>query len=666
MRTRTTPIVALAATAALLLGGSAARAIPSAPGAGPRRAATPPAPANADARSHRVSFGPVGKGFPNPKLPVKQSISSSNDAFGRLNNTSFATYGTGTVLHSDPELSDSGVEATVDLATADAVYSADELSAFADELGRPIVSGLRANSGQAQARAVKIDPPDVLPGDIDMGEPAEAKAPPTGKPVVRGSETDLEPVVKADTLRAEAAARAVSTGCVIGDDLARAEASADDSDVADTDFDPEKTNPLLSLSADDPGRAVSTSKSRTYLVPIAGQPGRFGAVAEIRQTIAPVTFGIPGSDEKFTIEVAGEWVMRASSDGSKGAVSLGPENSEDYDRPVLRLFQGEDLVAVGLDDLGDRAGIFIDGEPVGDIRVGGESRAILGRPDSKPTQTSTRVSAASDVVVVRLFEPHAEMRIGHMEVGLAVPVGGVQCPGIKLTKTSDPASVRPGDTFSWNIAVSNPNDCLLDQVKVTDTPAATPGVDWKAVTSVPRANRASDGSLVFENIGALATGETRPLKLNAQVEPESALGSITNRATATGVCGEAPVAGTAETKTGIGMVLVPAVPGPSPGIATSDRPAPRHSAAAGEESASAPATSSASLTRSASATRPASATRSAAATGAPKVSGQTDRARTGAAPLPRSGADTLPYVHLALGLLGVGSVLRRVKARRRG
>jgi hypothetical protein len=675
MRTRTTPIIALAATASLLLGGTAALAISSDPKDEPRPGSkSGAAAAPAEVRSGRVSFRPVtGKGFPEPKIPVKKRVAPVNDAFARLGADAFAAYGTGTVLHSDPELSErAGV--TVDLSVADAVYSAQALSPFTDELGRPIVSGLPALSGQAHARAVTLDPPDAAGIDVDLGGPADSKAPPTSRPVVRETTTNLEPVVKADLLRAEAAARAVSTGCVIGDDLARAAASADDTEVGDVDLDPESTKPLLSLSADDPGRAVSTTKSRSYLEPIPGRPGRFAAVSELRQTIAPVTFGLPGVDEKFTLEVGGEWVMRAVADGTKGEVALRPENSEDHERPAIRLFQGEELIAVGLGDV-DRTGIFIDGDPVGDIRIGGEARAIFGGADSKPAQTATRVAAAADMVVVRLFEVGAELRIGHMEVGLAVPAGGVKCPGIGLTKASDPAAVRPGDPFAWNLEVFNPNDCVLDQVKVVDTPTASQGVDWKAVTSVPRATRAPNGDLVFDNIGALASGERRLLQLNAQIEPGSELGAITNRASAVGVCGEAPLAGTAETTTYVGMTVVPAVPRPPAGVPAGERPTRRESAGTTNpgESAAAPAGPSGSATRSASAssagsrtaTRSASAARAATAVDGQRLNAQANQAPAGAAPLARTGGETAPYVALALGLLGMGRVFRLATVRRR-
>ena len=151
---------------------------------------------------------------------------------------------------------------------------------------------------------------------------------------------------------------------------------------------------MLSLGADEPPRAVSQSVSHTRLVPISGQPGRFGAVAEVRQTIAPITFGLPGMDDKFTIEVAGEWVMRAAADGTKGSVTFGSQNRNDDDRPALRLIHGKQVVdEVGLRDAG-REGIFVDGQPVGDIRIGGDKRAVAGRPAGGAGPASGDAAAA--------------------------------------------------------------------------------------------------------------------------------------------------------------------------------------------------------------------------------------------------------------------------------
>jgi hypothetical protein len=660
-------LVVPATLLALLSAGSAASAIPSPPGAGPR----PGKPR--EVVVGRVAFRPATKGFPNPRFPVvrNRNTATSKDAFGKLDGAAFAAYGSGTVFHTDPELNGTDVAATVDMATADAVYAGQGLTGFADELRREIIPNLQPGSGQAQARSLNIVPSDAI-GDVPTGQPAVAKAPPTSRPVVKESDVDAEPFLKVSALRSEASARAVSTGCVIGRDLARGAASADDTKVTDTDPSEKSTKPLLSLSADDPPRAVSQSTSVVRLVPIPGRPGRFGAIAETRQTIAPITFGLPGTDEKFTIEVGGEWVMRAATDGTKGLVTFGPKQGVDGDRPAIRLIHGDDVIdEVGIREEGGRTGIFLDGDPIGDIRIGGDRRAISGQPGSKPTETPTRVSAASDVVVVRLFEPRAELRVGHMEVGLAVPPGGVQCPGIQMTKTSEPASVQPGDPFSWNIDVVNPNDCALEKVKVTDTPTGSPGVVWRAVSSLPRAVRAPDGSLVFDEIGPMEAGDRKTLEINAVVEPGSAFGRIANRVAAVGECGGATLGGSAETTTTVGAGIVPEPRQPPFGLKerdkdTGDRSA--ESAALAAEPAeptgpSGPNMASASAKRSSSA----SATTARSNQPPPRTSASAAKAqaeRSAAGALARSGTDSIPYLALALSLLGTGRLLRRVRPRR--
>ncbi|HVW31538.1 MAG TPA: hypothetical protein VHL53_03265 [Acidimicrobiia bacterium] len=604
----------------------------------------------------RVSFRPVSaRNFPDPVFAVDGPASTSNDAFGRLDPGAFAAYGTGTVLHSDPALNGTDVAATLDLAASDAVYTTRDVPAFSDELQRPVISGLKAGNGLAHARAAQVDPPDAL-GDVDTGEPADSSAPPTGDPVVRESQADLTPLTRADALRSEASARAVPTGCVIGREIARGAASADQTDIADTDPSPNSTKPLLSLSADTPPRAVSQSTSIVHLTPIPGRPGRFGAVAETRQTIAPVTFGLPGSNDKYTIEVGGEWVLRAAADGTQGVASLQAEKSDNQDRPVLRLINGKEvLTEADLPRLGDRTGIFLDGQPIGDIRIGGEARALNGPPESTPVESGVRVAAAADVVVVRLFEPQAELRIGHMEVALAVPAGGIPCPGIAMTKTANPASVAPGQTFKWNIEVANPNDCLLEGVKVTDTPVSSAGVDWKALASLPRARRSLiGGRLDFDTLAPLDTGQRNALEIDAEVEPDSAPGTISNRAVAVGTCGDTPMAGAAETTTTVAAGPAPTLPGPNLGLGRqAEEPAGRSGSSHDTDTAAAETVAIGA---------PSSATRSGFAA-APRPA-PTAGARPAAGPLPRSGAPLGPLAGQALGLVGVGLLARRSGRRR--
>jgi hypothetical protein len=284
--------------------------------------------------------------------------------------------------------------------------------------------------------------------------------------------------------------------------------------------------------------------------------------------------------------------------------------------------------------------------------------------------TGVRVSAATDVVVVRLFEPRAELRIGHMEVGLAVPAGGIVCPGIAMTKTSDPASVSPGHPFAWNIEVSNPNDCLLQDVKVTDMPAASAGVDWNAITSLPRSRRSFTGnSLEFDALPAIDTGGTAALQINAEIGPGSGPGTITNRAVAVGACSDAPLTGSAETTTRVGAGLLPGLPAPGTGLGRqgqSSNGGGASDAGSGEQAQGAEAIGigpTAAATRSAAARTTRTATQAAAATGAPGTTSSAGSS-TAVGTLARSGVSVGPLVGQALSLLGLGLFARR-RARRR-
>jgi hypothetical protein len=503
-------------------------------------------------------------------VPAATKAPLSNEAFGHLPPDGFAAYATGTVYHTDAELSlDEDNPAEIDLATSDAAYAAQTLNAFSDELGRPSIPKLDAGSGFGRGRAVQVTPPEALGGNVDLSilDPAEAKAPPSRAPVTKETQTDASPLLKADSFKAEASARAVPTGCVIGNDLARGSGTANDTDVADTQPDDESTDPILSVSADEPPppRAVSQSLSRATLFPLKDRPGRFGVMAETSQTIAPITFALPGAEEKITIEVGGVWALRARADGTNGSLSFGPEPGSG-DQPMLRLIEGDEAIdEVTLQELGGKTGIYVDGEPVGEIRIGGEARAIGGKPASKPTQTPTRVAAAVDIVAMRLFDPPAELRVGHMEIAVAVPPGGVACPGIGMKKEAQPASVRPGDKFTWTIALTNPNDCALDKVKVVDATTAGPGVVWRVLTTLPKSTLGKDGSLTFDGVGPIRTGETKTLQIQGEVDGKSVPGTITNNASAAGSCGGAPMSGATEASLAVGVAPTSALaPAPTP------------------------------------------------------------------------------------------------------
>jgi hypothetical protein len=480
----------------------------------------------------------------------------------------FAGYATGTVFHTDPELAtdNEGDEfnAEYDLGLSDAAHASGAVPAVTDEFGRKAIPALEAGHSFGQGQGVKL--PSVLE-DIDLGidpSPAIAQAPPSRTPIKKSTQGDLE-FVKADSFEAEASARAIPTGCVIGDDLARGRGSAIRSGVdPDGDFEDEDA-PLLSVSIDDPPppRAVSQSMSRVALSREPVTPGHFGAIAETRLTVAPITFGLPGESRKdsilFTLELAGEFVLRAATDGQKGTLFFGPDGARDA-RPVARLFQdGEEIGGAGF---GEIVPIKVGDETVGEIRIGDDPHAIGGDSDDDPTITGTRVTAAADVAVVRFFTLGAQQRVGHMEVGLTVPSEGVACPGITLSKRSDPAGLTPGTPFTFTIDVSNPNDCVLSAVMVKDAATTEPGVAWKVLTTLPRSTISQEGVLTFD-LESLRPGERKTIKVNAESGADSKPGTVSNQATAAGLCSKVPMTGVSTAVATIRSATAPAAPLPT-------------------------------------------------------------------------------------------------------
>jgi uncharacterized repeat protein (TIGR01451 family) len=584
-------------------------------------------------------------------------LAAPPDVFTGLPAAAHAGYASGTVYHADAALSERR-GANVEVGVAGAAFSSVALPPRDDELRRPIAPALAAGAGFGKGRGAKVtqgfggEESDI----VDLDDNAEANAPPSSAVVTKdATDAAVRPFFEADLLRAQASARAAHGACVIGSDIAYGLGRATDAALVQRSED----DPFLVSEAEQPRRGVSQSVARTRLVPLA-QPGRFGMVSEVRQTIAPTTVfrGTPG---QFTVEVGGEWVLRATADGAKGTFAFGPEGGDTGDEPLVtvRDKRGKVVRQLSAEDIRLGDGVISPLSDAVEIVIGSDPRAIGGNDDTTPTTTPTRASAAVDVVRIRLLntdDPIApELRVGHMEVAAAAPAGGVRCPGIGLVKQSDADTVRPGERFNWTITVSNPNDCVLKDVNVTDTVSAPAGVRYRVASTSPKA-RSSGGSgpVVFEDVGPIDPGKSRTLQIEISVDGDSATGLFKDEAVATGNC-EA--------------VQVPAsggddVPAPMSGSVTLQAPevTARLVPAPGAEVVPAPArTSSVAANEAAKVTNPAAGAATAGATAKP---GRTSRPR----PTTTSGiglAATGARLMLAPGLLLLGSGLTLRRARRR-
>jgi hypothetical protein len=325
---------------------------------------------------------------------------------------------------------------------------------------------------------------------------AEAEAPPKSEDLQEIGVEGLDPLAYASLLRGTALANSNDSGlvpdlCVLGEDLSRGTGFATDVELIDTGGDTSQPNldgALVALDDQDPQRSVSQSTSRMKLVP-SGKPNNFGLMAEVRQTIAPVTI-LQGDDNDpttplrtITIEILGEWVLRVVANGSPGGASVfyGP-GTVNPQTPILRIIDSDNAVSdiLSFQDLFGDAGFDAINIPgVLSIAIGEDPRAIAAPgqnpdPASKPkiAADGTSVSAAVDVVRVQLLsqpDPQAaDIRVGHMEVSSEVPTGGINCP-IPVTKSATETEISVGDQTTISIDVDNVYDCDLTKVTLVDT-----------------------------------------------------------------------------------------------------------------------------------------------------------------------------------------------------
>ncbi len=613
----------------------------------------------------------TGRRFPAVPTAVPGGL---GDPFAQLPAGGYAAYGTGTAYHTDLGLS--GQRGTaLDLGFASVAYSSVPVNARFDELDRRVAPPIKvAGGGYGQGDAAQVGALERPgEGESDIVTSAEASAPPNRAPVMNDlTEVNRRPFIDADVLHAEASARAAASGCVVGSDLGYGLGSATDTKALA--FGNEEAT--LSTDGEGPKRAVSQTMTRTRLVPKPGSD-RFGLLVETRQTIAPTTIR-QGTPDEMTVEVAGEWVLRVTVDGAKFRLDYGPD--ADSQTVVLRVTRPENpgkknrgktvvVAEVTAEQLLGRDGQIVEITDNQEIVVGELPRGIRDDHGSFPLKTGSRIAAATDVARIVLKDvPGADLRIGHMEAAAAVPPEGIACPGIGMAKKLDSASVRPGDRFTWSIEVSNPNDCVLEKVKVVDTITATPGVRYKVVSSDPKPKTLTDGSVVFEGIGPLRQNESRRLLIQAVVDDLSAPGSFRDAAVAEGVCGpdrrnridrddgsvDPPVvlSGKAELAgPSVGALrLAGALPQSSGSAASS--PSPSSDSASSTTPEASPTVSSRTVSRSRAA---------AASTSSARVAAAQDSAR-GAAPLARTGG--LLGLVPAVVLMSTGSLLRRLRRSR--
>ncbi|HVM39718.1 MAG TPA: hypothetical protein VM618_02930 [Acidimicrobiia bacterium] len=481
----------------------------------------------------------------------------------------FSGYATGTVLHADAiEDAGSGTRLVdVEEAFSGAGVDSGGLEEVVNEVDRVVVPAQGTKHSYGRGSGLEIGA-GVTPADenqLVLAEKAEAAAPENTDLVTQEiGPVPGDPLAYASALRGEAQARWNPATCVLGSDLSYGLGYAADVELLDQDATPDGggdteslEEPVVAANAPEPDRRVAQSVSRTRLVPQISEDGTvegaaLGLMSETRMTIAPVTLG-----GQVTIEFLGEWVLRAVATGHSGYVHYGP-GEVSPSTPVLRLIDQatqEVTDVVRAQDLFGDEGLVIPIPELGiELAIGEDPRAIGGDAETSPTETPTLVSAAVDVVRIRLLDVPdtfslADLRIGHMEVEAAVPAGGITCP-IPVTKAADRDPVAPGETFTYTITVENPFDCTLRNVAVTDTVSTRDAAQFE-ITGASDGGVVNGSQVTWSDVGPIEPGASKAVTLQVAVPAGSGAGVIVDDVSVTATCG----LGTADGSTDVPVSL---------------------------------------------------------------------------------------------------------------
>lgn len=475
----------------------------------------------------------------------------------------FSGYATGTDLHADLlQSGDTRAENTEVAFSGASVDSRGLTTTIVNELERVVQPELGSKRAYGRGTGLEIGL-GVTPEDenqIILAGKAEASAPPPSDLVTEEiGPVPADPLAYASLLRGQAIANYRNDDtCPLGAPLSLGLGYAADVQLVDQagsdEEEPTLEEPVVAADAPNPERAVSQSRSRTQLVPQTDATGKslgpdLGLMSEVRETIAPVTF-FKNTANEFTIEILGEWVLRAVATGeAKGAyVHYGPGEASP-ETPIIRIIQdGEPDNILTFQDLFGEEGLVVEIPGVAELAIGEDPRAIGGNAESAPVTSAngTLAAAAVDVVRVKLLEQTddqgevtfraAQVRLGHMEARAQVPVGGISC-GIDITKNAEPSSVQPGEEFTYTVTAINPFSCTLTDVKVVDTITTTPGITFDILSTDPEADSIVGNTITWNDVGPIKPGESVQLRVRIRIGDDSAAGRFTNEAVVTSNCG---------------------------------------------------------------------------------------------------------------------------------
>lgn len=458
----------------------------------------------------------------------------------------YAGYSTGAALHVDAVSTAAARLLDIEVGVAQAAADSEGLKEILNVYERAVVpDGMgdkhsRGHSSLAEV-GVALQPPKAA---NQLAPFVAQAAAPGGEPVDASLlNQTVSPLVHASLLRRVARANWNDNTCVIGEPISIGEQHLARVELLETAND-ESTPPaggfdapVIGIDANTagPARAATHVVSKQQL--FAGSGDAFGLQSVVTNTLAPVTL-FEGTPNEVTIEIDGPAYLSATADGtSGGAKAL-------YRAPLVSVIQGGEITRMIPGQTLDVRVPPGTGDTIARIKLGIlESLTSAGLGDDTTKADGTKAAAQANVVEVTLLDAAnprfrgATIALGHMEAVSEVPKGGIEC-SIPVEKSPSSQQVSVGDLFTTTISVTNPWECTITDLAITDVITTKQGAQFEVVKISdggrgPSGQGLSNGTVNWPNLGSLAPGATKSVELTLRAQ--GAAGIIEDIASATGV-----------------------------------------------------------------------------------------------------------------------------------
>lgn len=461
---------------------------------------------------------------------------------------SFSGYATGATVHVSALNSGSSNVVELDQAYGGAAVNSKGLNAEIDSQIDTVVQA--ADPGKesgAQGSGIELGIGNKTPvanPQLILDQKATADAPPNStqdhKISLNGA---LNPIADATLLEGKATANWDTSGCILGEPAAQGFGHAANAQAVGSGT----PTPVVNAPGD------LTDTSELDFVPQTDAAGNVvgqavGLMASDVQTYAPIAL-LGGL---ITVTVIGPIYLKAVATGVPGdAYVLHPTGGA----PLVMVQTAASPAGITLsaDQLFGANGINLPLLGLVNLQLGGPPSVQAAADGTSVTANWNLISLGVGGAVASLLQANnvANLAVAHMEASATVPAGGLICQ-VDVSKTAQPATVHPGDNFSYTITVTNPHACTLTGVKVVDTLTSTSGVRYTIDGANPGASSQTASTLTWNDIGPIAPGATKQLVVNMTLNSGSAGGTLTETANVTASCAIGNAQGTS-------TVNVPAV-----------------------------------------------------------------------------------------------------------